>query len=542
MSHIDRKREIAIGAIPKRGTQEYKKVTEFLEKYESPQSKEWGRKNWERANSSLEAQYYSHCNLITEKNLRHFLLEFNTRAWESGLWSMPIMFNVMESFFSYRKPEVYFELLEEENYYASLMDFLDFVTSDQFTIDRTILVNDISENIVYNFEFNKDFDKISFKNSNGHFFLVRGLSLIRRGNEVTLSIVAGKKKTEDDILKQDMYKNLKSPSRDKDKIVQKVKKDLENQGLKYEYLDNNEEYIKTIIAIRLDIENLTIDSKYIGLETNLMFNIITDDRNIFTNTEGLFSTGEQEEAYKRNVEEVNKYDAIYDLVNYLIYLPYYFNINEDDIKSEDLETEYRNLIKNPLKKRKFQNTLGSKSHVKTIYYFDKNDKLSPDKIILRDDLFKVEKSGFWKTLSPDEVGLDKKGNTIHGKTWVNQSLAWFEAKDDELLVEEIKPEMEGPDVGYIYILRNPTMGNNIFKIGLTRNDVNYRASQLSKTSVPDKFYKAQEWLVKDCVLAEKKIHELLSDYRIDPRREFFELKYDKAIHVIQETILKINQQ
>ena len=145
-------------------------------------------------------------------------------------------------------------------------------------------------------------------------------------------------------------------------------------------------------------------------------------------------------------------------------------------------------------------------------------------------------------MSPDEVGLDKKGNTIHGKTWVNQSLAWFEATEDELIIQEIQPEMEGPDVGYIYILRNPTMGNNIFKIGLTRNEVNYRASQLSKTSVPDKFYKAQEWLVKDCVLAEKQIHELLKDYRIDPRREFFELKYDKAIHVIVETIRKINEQ
>lgn len=541
MTHLERKREIAIGAIPKKGTQEYKKITEFLEKNESPESKEFGKKNWERANSSLEAQYHSHSNLVTEKNLRHFLLEFNNRAWDSGLWSMPTMFNVMESFFNYRKPEVYFELLEEENYYANLVDFLDFVTSDQFSIDRKVLDKNISENIVYNFEFTKDFDKISFKNSNGYLFLVRGLSLIRRGNEVTLSIVTGKKKNEDDILEKDIYKTLKSPSPDKDKIVQKVKEDLENKGLKYEYLDNEEEYIKTIITIRLDIENLTIDSRYIALETNLMFNITTDDRNIFTDKEGRFLTEQHEEAYKRNIEEINKYDAIYDLVNYLIYLPYYFNINEDNIKSEDLETEYKNLIKNPLKKRKFQNTLGYKSSIKPVYYLDKDNNLSPTKIILRDDLFKVEKSGFWKTLSPDEVGLDKKGNTIHGRTWVNQSLAWFEAKEDELLIEEIQPQMEGPDVGYIYILRNPIMGNNVFKIGLTRNDVDFRVSQLSKTSVPDKFYKVQEWLVKDCVLAEKQIHESLNDYRVDPRREFFELRYDKAVDVIVETIRKINE-
>ena len=113
MNHLDRKREIAIGALPKKGTEEYKKVIEFLEKNDSSEQKEFTKKNWEKAYSSLEAQYHSHCDFITEKNLRHFLLEFNTRAWESGLWSMPTMFNIMESFFNYRKPEVYFELLEE---------------------------------------------------------------------------------------------------------------------------------------------------------------------------------------------------------------------------------------------------------------------------------------------------------------------------------------------------------------------------------------------------------------------------------------------
>ena len=29
---------------------------------------------------------------------------------------MSLMFNILEAFFSYRKPEIYFELIEEENY------------------------------------------------------------------------------------------------------------------------------------------------------------------------------------------------------------------------------------------------------------------------------------------------------------------------------------------------------------------------------------------------------------------------------------------
>jgi hypothetical protein len=541
MNHIDRKKNIAIGAIPPKGTEEHKKTIEFLKRNENKQVSEFAKKNWERANLSLEAQYHSTCELTSEKNLRHFLLEFNNRAWESGLWSMPTMFNVMESFFKYRKPEGYFELIEEENYYVSIQDFLDFVTSDNFITDPTTLQESITKDIIYNFDISDSKENFTFKNSNGEIFIIRAISIIRRDNEVTLSIVSGKKQTDEDVLDTELYKNLKPANPDKEKIINKIKSDLKNKELEFEYLDDNKEYIKTVILIRLDIETLTIDTMYVGVESNMMFSITTDDRTIFTDRKGNFPSEKHEESYKNNIEKIKKYDAISDLAKYLVYLPFYFNVNEEIIKTEDKETEYKKLIQNPLKKRKFQNTLGYKASIKTVFFLDKNDTLAPDKIILRDDLFKIEKSGFWKTLSPEDVGMDKKGKTIHGKTWVNQSSSWFEAKNDDLTIEKEQTNIEGPNVGYIYILRNPTMGKNIFKIGLTRNEVDYRVEQLSKTSVPDKFYKAQEWIVKDCVLAERQIHEALNSYRVDPRREFFEVPYDKAIEVITNTVKIINE-
>lgn len=541
MNHIDRKKAIAFGAIPPEGTEQHKVTMAFLEKNDSARISEFAKKNWEKANLSLQAQYYSACDLISEKNLRHFLLEFNTRAWESGLWSMPTLFNVMESFFRYRKPEVYFELIEEENYYLSLSDFLEFVTSDEFTPDSTILIENITKDIVYNFDINNESENITFKNSNDKTFIIKGVSIVRRENEVTLSIIAGKKKTSDDILRADIYKDLTPANPNKEKIVEKIKSDLKNNDLEFEYVDDNKEYIKTIIVIRLDIENLTIDTTYVGVEMNMMFDITTDDRTIFTNRKGDFSTDKQQETYRENIEKIKKYDAISDLAKYLVYLPFYFNQNENNIITEDVDTEYKKLVQNPLKKRKFQSTLGFKTAVKTIFFIDKEDALSPNKIILRDDLFKIEKTGFWKNLSPEDVGMDKKGRTIHGKTWVSQNSSWFEANEDDLTIENEKPILEGPNSGYIYILRNPVMGKNIFKIGLTRNNVDYRVEQLSKTSVPDKFYKAQEWNVQDCLLAEKEIHLILDNYRIDPRREFFDVPYDKAIKVITDTVKKINE-
>jgi hypothetical protein len=132
------------------------------------------------------------------------------------------------------------------------------------------------------------------------------------------------------------------------------------------------------------------------------------------------------------------------------------------------------------------------------------------------------------------------GNPIRGKTWVNQSLSWFQGNEEELIVSKGNEPFTDPNAGFIYILRNPTMENNIFKIGLTRNKVDERAKQLSKTSVPDKFYKCQEWNVKDCVKAESLIHDKLIKYRVDPRREFFQIKYDIAVEVIGEITSQIN--
>lgn len=447
----------------------------------------------------------------------------------------------MESFFNYKKPEVYFELNEEENYYVSMYDFLEYVTSDAFTSEQGLLNENISENIIYNFEINQDKISPTFKNSNEIIYIIKGVSIIRREEELTLSIVAGKKRTENDIIDKEDYKLDKSPYPHKLDIYQSAKSSLEENDLEFEYLDLEKEFIKTIISIRLDLETLTIDTIYVAEETNLMFNITTNDKTIYTKQNGEFINDAYEKTYNENIHKLSKYDAILDLINYLVYLPLYFNNFEDNIQVEELETEYKNLVKNPLKKRKFQNTIGHKATVKSLYYLDKKNNLAPDKIILRDDLFKVQKSGFWKTLNPEQVGLDKKGNTIHGKTWVSQNSSWFEADSEDLTVESNHENFDGPNAGFIYILRNPIMGNNIFKIGLTRNNVDYRAEQLSKTSVPDRFYKVQEWYVKDCVDAEKKIHEILNDYRVDPRREFFEVNYDKAVAVIVQVVESLNK-
>lgn len=542
-SNINRRQEIFRDVLPPVGTKAYLDAIEKLKKREqdNPGIKEFSKKSWEKVTKSLEAQYLSNCDFLTENSLRHFLAEFNNRAWKYGLRSMPVMFNIMEAFFNYRKPEIYFELIEEENYLISFFDFIDHITSREFDDNKNLIDENITSDIIYNFNVGKDLEEIKFKNDAYEEFIVAGVSIIRRENEITVLMVTGKKKTENLSIDKDSFKfDTQNPN--KSEIIDEIKETLKTEEIEYEYLDEDKKFIKVLVAARIDLETMTIDARYVAEETNLMFNVVTDEIDGFLKENGDFISEELKTAYENSREKIEGFNPIFEVIKLSLYLPYFFNSKEDAIVEEVLDTKFKKQFSSPLTKRKFNNVFGFKASTKSLYSIDTDNVLSPDKIKLRDDLFKVQTDGYWKKLGLDEIGLDKKGNPIHGRTWVNQNLSWFEAKEEDLVVEKETELFIGKNAGFIYILRNPTMDKNIFKIGLTRNEVDDRVNQLSKTSVPDKFYKSQEWNVKDCVKAEKEIHSRLNDYRVDPRREFFKIDYDKAIKVIKEVIDEVNKE
>ena len=84
----------------------------------------------------------------------------------------------------------------------------------------------------------------------------------------------------------------------------------------------------------------------------------------------------------------------------------------------------------------------------------------------------------------------------------------------------------------IYVLVNEAMPG-LVKIGLTTDNVESRISQLSTHSgipLPFECYFAAE--VKDCAKLEKTLHQLFSEYRINPKREFFKIDPEKVVLAI----------
>ena len=92
--------------------------------------------------------------------------------------------------------------------------------------------------------------------------------------------------------------------------------------------------------------------------------------------------------------------------------------------------------------------------------------------------------------------------------------------------------------GYIYILKNPALREDLLKIGMTTRSPHDRIAELSNvTGVPAQFeLKFVEW-VPDCREAEQLLHECLVQYRY--AKEFFSVSLEEAIaltRVIADTL------
>lgn len=85
----------------------------------------------------------------------------------------------------------------------------------------------------------------------------------------------------------------------------------------------------------------------------------------------------------------------------------------------------------------------------------------------------------------------------------------------------------------VYVLSNPAM-QGIVKIGkTTQSDVEQRMSQLYSTGVPLPFKCEYAVEVLDCHNVERALHIAFEPYRVNPRREFFDIAAEQAIAILK---------
>lgn len=98
------------------------------------------------------------------------------------------------------------------------------------------------------------------------------------------------------------------------------------------------------------------------------------------------------------------------------------------------------------------------------------------------------------------------------------------------------------EFGYVYILMNPSYPD-LVKIGKTTKDPKERMRELSSsTSAPHPFVLVHFENVTDCDAAEREVHEKLEKYRVNKRREFFEIKVLEAIQAVNAVCEKFKKE
>jgi len=138
-----------------------------------------------------------------------------------------------------------------------------------------------------------------------------------------------------------------------------------------------------------------------------------------------------------------------------------------------------------------------------------------------------------KEIENNKYLLTKEGNRYFYTEMMDHFVK--NGRQIELILRSRKRDIQQSEItGYVYVLSNKSFPNNIFKIGSTYGDPDKRAEELTGTGHLHPFKVEGKIRIKSAEYYEKKIHSLLSNYRVKKNREFFELDLDKIKFCLKE--------
>jgi len=505
-----------------------------------PEFKRKLSKIWKRTKATLDAQVKNGVKFGIEETLRYFLIEYNGRNFKHGLDSMPSSFNVMEAFFMHRPDLACFLLHDEKDYIFSMLEFIDFITNPENKTDINDILRYMEEGVIYSYSTCNNIEDYIFSTDSNKEFVVSGSSMMRHGTEINMIMLAGEKADLDKETKElHFLEDLKVPQgRENIKADPYWKREAVP-------LDGNKDFWQSLVLTRFDLSDATQDVRYVMKDCGNGYIIVSDDINTFIEPSGNFidSTGE---ILKTSLERLKTYEPLFEVCKTLLLLPSYFWFYGDYIETEIHHTELFKEI-NKVSWRTKKKFLTPKEMIgqRVVSVLHRELTNSPSSISYTGPEIEIERSGFWKKLPTYKVGKDKKGRDIHGRTWVDKTLSWVEKVMPSPIITGTNTKLEnipdGPNKGYIYVMRSASDKGEIYKIGLTQRSTEIRASEVSRgTGVPTSYLIVQDWEVADCVLAEKIIHNELEEYRINEKREFFRAPYKILREVIEKNVSAMN--
>lgn len=504
-------KRIGAVAIPPKGTIQRERVERMLAAQNSPARKREMKRLFNVAANNVEAQALNGAPLPAPDTLREFLLEYSGRAMRHGLYSFPLSFNVGEAFYEYDPKLNSFDLLRERDCACRFVDLLEVYTSLIDLPPLESVASQLPDGEICSFSF-VDSPCYTLTGGDGE-YSVRAASIVRRSNQVSIIITAG------DHQAPEMSQLNAAPAAKAPVWKEGVTADplLKRERVS---LDGQVGVLRAVFLTRIDTTSGQRERTTYLRDYGDHYAVSTDDTRSYVD----ILTGElmaDPELIEKEAQVARSLCTLTDVSTLMCYAMWCIEKHRHALLMERHPTRLR---------REWPRVVArgdDKFIARRNRHFTRNVEVlagqaDPATVVrsVRLPRLRIEHRGYWKRLADGDVGMDRNGRTIAGKTWVQEAMSWYEGGTDIVNVKESLPQ--GADPGYVYVLRCAAHVKDLYKVGLTRRTVGERAVELSShTGVPDVFHVIASYPAGDCRSVEALIHQSLGEYRLRNTREFF---------------------
>ena len=425
----------------------------------------------------------------------------------------------------------------------------------------------LREGVIHNYSAIDEIASFPIHVSNDIEYVVAGASMVRRGSELTVLLIAGEAGKIDE-LKKYSYEQT-NPVSGRDQIIPDRLLPCEPV-----MLEQAEEYVKSLAVVRLDLDAEICQVRYLLRDAGQFYDVLTDD----PASTCILSPEESTAIINASSENLNMRAGLWEIAKTLVMLPAYMDAKIEFVKQETATTAMGKKWEGTSKERREVKELSPKDrifyrHISAVRILKPRGTSNIVGRSYTPPKFQVPVKGFWRHFTnPTRLGHDEDGKEIEGKTWVKSHVRYVEKPEAPKIVyiksslanarrqlERFKIKMQAEkaagnmmspipgskteavysedqaiaDAAYLYVMRCPAHGRDIYKVGYTDRDPESRARELSaSTASPVPFLVVQAWAVTKGNLAEDQAHSALEKYRLAQNREFFVGAY----HSIRERI------
>lgn len=458
--------------------------------------------------------------------LRSFFFEYFDRFRHVGPSGFPSSFNVVESFLHWSQFFVAFDLREEREHLLRLDEYVDWYASGSFPDQPGSLREIMPEGVAHSYNLLSPAEDYFLRTADSEVRIL-GLTLIRHGSELSALLLAGE--------------NPPFPPDEEAGVIpddasgRKGLAPHPSYDVSSRYLPELAGHSRLIMLARFDIDRACYDVRYVNLDVGPSYRVLTDDRSVFA------SRQERDEMFASIQEQLGRYDELFSALATMIYLPAFFVDRAARVVETKFATELHVRGASP-DVRDAVRVLGVSAvpFLRTVRCLGTSNESGPNERLVTPPEMSFESTGHWRPLKPGEIGENKDGQPIVGKTWVERNETWSAQSMKEFVLAKAPAKIDGPDPGFVYVLRSGTHVADLYKIGLTRRDVSTRAAEISgATGVPTGFEELARWSVGNCAKVEAAAHAALARFRVNKRREFFRVDLQTIVatiaRIVQET-------